>query len=227
MSDFVLVPSPLTGSMTWSLVAEELRHKGHRAVVPVLPRADRVGPPYWRALADAVAIGEAELEAGSSVVLVGHSGAGPRLPCFREAGRAASAYLFVDAGLPGVPPDRAWLKGLEKQAQDGWVPSWPEEALRDEIPHPLQRAALMAEMPPRWPLALFGEPAPIFDGWPDAPCAYLSLTDRYPESVAYAEEAGWPLFELSGSHFEMLNDAPSVTQALLDLVEMATRQNDV
>ena len=42
---FVLVHSPLVGLTTWALVADELRGRGHRGVVPEL--ANPTEAPFW------------------------------------------------------------------------------------------------------------------------------------------------------------------------------------
>src|SRR5438034_515867 len=95
---FVLVPSPLVGPFTWSLVADELVARGHQVLVPDL--SDEGTGPWWErhvASAGAQLSGDRELD----IALVGHSGAGALLPLIaRAAAIRPAAYVFVDAGLP-------------------------------------------------------------------------------------------------------------------------------
>ena len=52
---FVLVHSPLVGPVIWWPVADELRRRGHGALVPVLPQSVPGEAPVWRQQAEAVA----------------------------------------------------------------------------------------------------------------------------------------------------------------------------
>ena len=60
----------------------------------------------------------------------------------------------------------------------------------------------------------------MFDGWPDAPCAYLRFgaNPAYDAAAAEAQRRGWPLRSIEGDHFHMLVDPAGVADALLDLV---------
>lgn len=105
MPAFVLVHSPRVGPLTWEPVAERLRQRGFNAVVPVLPTGG-IQPLYWMQHAAAVANSLRNLSTTQSIVLVGHSGAGPFLPAARtQIHRPVAGYIFVDASLPG--PDGA------------------------------------------------------------------------------------------------------------------------
>jgi hypothetical protein len=200
------------------LVAKELQGGGNEVLVPVLPDATNLKAPYWRHFADAVARSVQEVAQESPLLFVGHSNSGPRLPCYRIAcGRKAAGYIFVDAGLPGIAASGPQLERLRQQAVNGMVASWREDLLIDEIPDPHVRSRFMAELPPSWPLALFTESPPVFPGWPDAPCAYLRLTDGYPEAVSEAIRRGWPLLGAPGSHFQMLVDPATTASALKQL----------
>ena len=102
MSAFVLVHSPLVGPLTWSLVADDLRGRGHDAIAPSLLDASCAEVPYWQRHVSAVVAALDELRVDQPLVLVAHSGAGPILPSIGQAaGRPVAGYLFVDAALPG------------------------------------------------------------------------------------------------------------------------------
>src|ERR1043165_436052 len=94
MPTFVLVHSPLVGPSSWEPVAAVLRGEGHRVEVPSL--ADAGGPPYYPALAAAIA--EATPD---GAFLVAHSGAGALLTSAAEAaGRRVAGLVYVGALLP-------------------------------------------------------------------------------------------------------------------------------
>jgi hypothetical protein len=146
------------------------------------------------------------------------------LPAIGEAckGRVA-AYVFVDASIPRARASRLDLFGSEVEvrqfseaATDGLLPTWTEEDLREAIPAPDLRRRFVQELRPL-PLAVYEEPIPVFEGWPDAPCAYLSFSpaSAYKDAIALARRQGWAYTELVGGHFHLLVDPPAVAGALL------------
>jgi hypothetical protein len=230
MSRFVLIHSPLVGSATWSLVQEAMARRGVEASVPSLTLADTepVVAAYWAEHARAVARAVEPCGAEEPLALVGHSGAGPALPALRQAlPNPVELYLFVDAGLPRDGASRFDLFGSEGQVQqfrasakDGFLPTWSEEDLREDIPDDGIRARFVAELKPL-PVGVYEEPLPVFDGWPDAPCAYLRWTRFYGREAGEARRRGWPVRELPGTHFQMLVDPVGVAETLLRMAEAA------
>jgi hypothetical protein len=226
MSTFVLVHSPLVGPFTWSLVADELRTHRFRVTVPTLPREP--GKPYWRLHAEAVASQVAEV--ARPVVLVGHSGACPLLPAIGAAvAGTIGAYILVDGDLPLVPGaggSRLDLLGTASPRladelevlldSGGSFPTWRDEDLREEIPDPRLRAAVLGEVRPH-ARAFWTEPLPRIPGWPDAPCGYLELSPHYAAAAARARREGWAYRHLRGGHFEMLGRPAQVADAILGL----------
>ena len=103
----VLIPSPLLGPYSWSLVQRELAERGWEALVAVDLR-DPVGrQPCWRRTVGGVEATLRNVPDERSVVLIGHSGAGPLLPAVAAALRQPiAAYLFVDAGLASPSTSR-------------------------------------------------------------------------------------------------------------------------
>lgn len=220
MASFLLINSPLVGAMTWTLVADELRRGGHRALAPSLFAAPNPSLPYWQQHAQAAA---AE-PFGRPPILVAHSGAGPLLPAIRQAmNQPAAGYIFADAGLPkdglsrldqfDTPEEAEAFRGA---AVDGLLPTWTADDLREVIPDDAIRQQFAAELRPL-PLAVYEEPLPVFAGWPDAPCAYLQFSPVYDAPAREAQAAGWAYQKLPGGHFHLLVDASAVAAALIDL----------
>lgn len=224
MKAFVLVPSPLVGPLTWSLVAEHLRQRGLVALTPTLQQDEDAPEPFWSQHARSAATALRAAPADSDVMLVGHSGAGQLLPAVRhEADRPVTAYVFVDAGLPDDGQPRLGYGAFAQQLRELYArgerfPNWTDEQLRVVIPDQALRRGLLAQVRPQ-PWAFWDEPIPVFAGWPDALCAYLRFAPNpaYDTAADEARRRGWPYAELSGGHFHMLVDPTAVTEALLDL----------
>lgn len=220
---FALVHSPLVGPLTWRAVAERLRAHGDGVVVPDLTASLANGPPYLGLQAAAVrrSVGD------QPVILVAHSGAGPLLPAFGDQ-LDATGYLFVDAGLPA--PGRSWMQTapaalvaqLESMADGGWLPPWSQwwgaDGLEDLVPERELRQRIADDCPPL-PLAMFHERRPEVADWPDAPCAYLGLSDGYAEELERARSLGWLTAELPSHHLAMMTDPDAVAESIRALAE--------
>lgn len=224
----VLVHSPLTGPSFWSGVCDALWARGRRAHQARLPAPEHVHPPYWLTHAAGVAAGLPEED---QVVLVGHSGAGPLLPAVgrlarnRSCSATIAGYLFVDCDLPrdgcsrlDLFDDEAAAAGLRERCTGGWMPRWTSSQLEDLVPDPDRREAFVAELP-RVPLALYQEVITVPDDWPEAPCAYLQLSEHYPSAAGEAERLGWPRRRLRGHHLLPLCEPGSVADELVELVD--------
>jgi len=238
MAVVVLVHSPLVGPASWGPVAAEWHRRGLTALIPSIDPPDRAGAPWWpsaaRQVADALedahgAAGRAR--SSGDVVLVGHSGAGPRLPAIaahlQASARPTVAFLFVDAGLPrrgaapadSLPPTlRAHLDDLTDA--DGMLPPWPQwwtpASLVALVPEPTTRHLLVVECRPV-PRALFDEQVPVPEDWPGpVPCGYLSFT--YEDEAATAETMGWTVARMAGQHLHPVVDPAGVADALMLLL---------
>jgi hypothetical protein len=227
MAAFVLVHSPLVGPFTWQPVAVELRQQGYQAIVPTLSNSSVLGSSYWQQHAKAVAQAVEALPLDDALILVGHSGAGMLLPSIREAlGYPVAGYIFVDANLPRhglsrldhFPHEDA--EQFRRTAIDDFLPVWTEAALLPLIPDDTMRKQFISELRPM-PLAVYEEPIPVFSGWPDAPCGYLSFSDTgaYDEAIQTVKQEGWAYAELAGKHFHMLVEPDVVAGALVRLTE--------
>ncbi|MFJ2619790.1 alpha/beta fold hydrolase [Glutamicibacter sp. NPDC087344] len=224
MSDeFVLVHSPLVGPSTWDFLAAGLRAGGHRVYVPDLRGTLAGGPPYLPRQTAAIAQNVGEKPA----ILVGHSGAGPLLPALGNSLNRVAGYVFIDATLPH--PGRSWVEQAEAElgeqlmamAINGWLPPWPQWWSPAVLAELLPGADLRDRFSngcPRLPLKMFEEIQPVVTGWPDAPCAYLQLSQAYQDMAETSEVLGWPTRSLPSHHLAMLTDPELVLKALFDLV---------
>lgn len=53
--------------------------------------------------------------------------------------------------------------------------------------------------------------------WPDAPAAYLQLSEAYQDQAAKARELGWPVTQRASHHLAPLTDPGPVTESLRKL----------
>jgi len=228
---FVLVHSPLVGPTTWRSVGTHLRAGGESVAVPAISpdvfASKPILPTIERAVADSV---DACFPAGS-VVLVGHSGAGPLLPGIADLMTShVRALMYVDALLPmpGVSwfqraPDElaARLRGL---ARAGVLPTWDEwfepGAVDELLPDSNLRAQFQAELP-RLPLRYFDEPEPPAS-W-RGPNGYLLLSEAYLAEAARARTRGWPVLERPGHHLSMVTEPAAVGDAIVELARRLGR----
>jgi pimeloyl-ACP methyl ester carboxylesterase len=224
MVTFALIHSPLVGPYTWALVADAMGRRGIRAVVPNLHEQVQAGTPFWAQHASAVARALAPEAESEPVVLVGHSGAGMLLPASRERlGRAVAGYIFVDAGLPEDGKsrldlfwDREAAAGFRQVASGGFLPPWTSDDLKEVIPDAAVRVRFVSELRPT-PIAVYEEPLPVFQGWPDAPGGYLQFSKVYDSAAEQARRMGWAYRKLDAGHFHMLVEPEVVTNALIEL----------
>jgi len=209
------------GPLTWKPVARELEAAGHDVVVPLLAEAVVTGPPYYLKIAQAVAAA-INADSVSSVILVGHSGAGPLLPIMANASEATTVgAIYVDSLLPH--PGVSWFdrapdelaEQMRHIAEDGVLPPWNEwfdaEVVEELLPDPELRGRFVAELP-RVPVAFFEETAPEAS-W-SGPSAYVLLSGAYQEEAAQARARGWPVVEQGAQHLAMLTDPSPMAECL-------------
>jgi hypothetical protein len=221
----VLVHSPLVGPATWDLVAPLLARDGQQVLIPDLRPAVAAGPPYIAGQVDAIA----RSAGGRPAVLIGHSGAGRLLAPAGQALGGVLGYIFVDAGLPA--PGRSSMQTMPadlaaqlRQLADarGWLPPWPdwwgEDGLAELIVDTAARRRFAAGCP-RLPLAMLDEVSPGTPGWPDAPAAYLRLSEAYDDEAVRARALGWPVAKLRSHHLATITDPGLVADSLRGLLE--------
>jgi hypothetical protein len=220
----LLVHSPLVGCATWDLVAADLAKCGWEVGVPDLTGTVTAGPPYCVRQAEVIA----RSASGQPTILIGHSGAGSLLAAAGAIIDQVRGYIFADAGLP--TPGQTWMQTVppelatqlrEMADNQGWLPPWPQwwgdETLAELIPDPAARRHFAAGCP-RLPLAMFDEVQPPAAQWPDAPAAYLQLSEAYGDEAAKAAKLGWPVAERMSHHLAPLTDPALVTESLRELL---------
>jgi hypothetical protein len=172
-------------------------------------------------------------EPAAQLLLVAHEAAGPLLPQIafarRAAGHPVSGYLFVDALLPRTLRTSSLLEVMESAdpvasthvaqhlADGGRYPDWSDRELADTVPDAADRALLLASLRTRR-LDYFTEPLPLPEDWPDAPCAFLQLSDAFAQEARSAELRGWPVGRVDAHHFWALTDPEAMVDAIVGLV---------
>src|SRR5216684_4019175 len=76
----------------------------------------------------------------------------------------------------------------------------------------------------RLPLAMFEEVHPPAPHWPDAPAAYLQLSEAYADQAAQARHRGWPVTHLAAHHLAPLTDPGPVAGSLRTLLGQLHRK---
>jgi hypothetical protein len=226
VSPFVLIHSPHVGPLTWQLVANVLRARGIAVVTPILSHAEEDSTPYWERHAEEVVAAIEASGVSEPPVLVGHAGAGPLLPSVRPSIEGdVRGYVFVDSNIPRDGASRLDLLGDDRAAtlfraaaSDRLLLTWSYEELREVIPDDSLRRQFVEELVPI-PLPVYEEALPVFEAWPDAPCAYLRLSSVYSGAADEARGWNWPTMELQADHYHMLVDPEGVADALVELVK--------
>jgi hypothetical protein len=195
---FVLVASPFTGPFAWSKVAHELGARGRRVAI------DGVDPGL-----------------DAPVVLVGHSGAGPRLPMVATRTDGVVGMVLVDSPMPH--PDQSWaetapralIEHLRAIARDGMLPPWPEwwpaSAMRDILPDETMRERFVVDCP-SVPETVLDEVMPDV---PEPPAAYVQLSAVCAADANAAEARGWPVIRVDGSHLSILTAPEEAVDAIV------------
>lgn len=228
---FLLVHSPLIGPYSWRPTAEELERRGHQTFIPNLLPALALSSGFADAFAELVAETVDQASVTHPLLLVGHSAAGAYLPAIRSAlDREVQAHLFVDARLPSRGASLAEQDSPEEVqqrrelAREGILPPWSEwfdQALIEEaIPERVIRKRFLAELEPI-PMALFEETISFNSDWPDAPCAYLRLSEFYQPLAQEASSNGWPVLEANAGHLHPLTHPRETAGLIEELLDQA------
>ena len=218
----ILVHSPLVGPGTWKALSVDLAKRGQDFSLVDLTQSVSGDPPYVTRQIDAIVASVT----GDEVILVGHSGAGPLLAAAGERIAQLVGYIFVDAGMPHpsqswmdvVPPELATR--INDMARNQWLPSWSKwwgpDALLELLPDAEIRDNFINDCP-ELPLAMFLEKHPAISTWPNAPGAYLLLSEPYIEAATQAEGYGWPVVTKMSNHLALLSDPHKIVGPLVEL----------
>lgn len=224
---FVLIHSPLVGSLTWQYVGAELQRRGMRTFIPEVKDAPGSSAPFWMQHADSVSNQLELLEQDPRLILVAHSGAGPLLPAISQrTSKEVTGCIFVDASIPRANATRLelmkseepeWAEALEDELRHGVrFPTWDEADLKGIVPDDEMRRKLVQVLRPR-SLSFFLESIPVPASWPDVPGGYLRFSAPYHEPATRAAELGWTVYALEAGHFHMLVNPRVVADILLEL----------
>jgi pimeloyl-ACP methyl ester carboxylesterase len=185
---------------------------GHQVAVPDLTAVAESKPPHWEILVDLAV--EAGSSLGSTIAVIGHSGAGAFLPAM--AGRlreTVELLIFIDAVVPPrsganrTPLEVARL--LDEQTIDGrlrpWLEWWPVETVAELLPDPGDRSIVASDMPVL-PRAFYDEEVPVPDGWSEGPCGYLQLSHAYDAEFEEAGKRGWERRSIEADHLSIYTE---------------------
>ncbi|MFI6096561.1 hypothetical protein ACIA8G_13455 [Lentzea sp. NPDC051213] len=223
MVTVVLMHSPFLGPSSMRPLADELASDGAAVLLVDLQMTINEAPVHQRligAFADALD----DSGVAGPLVLVGHSGAGPLLPCFADALEMDVAGLvFLDSDLP--TPGRAWretvdpalVSKVKASVRDGKLPRWdrwfPEDPFR-LIPAELREE--MRDEAPEVPWEFLKEQRPSVE-W-TGPCGYVLLSAHYEDAAANADKLGWPVERVESHHLAAATSPSAVAAALTSVI---------
>jgi hypothetical protein len=223
MVTVVLMHSPFLGPSSMRPLADELASDGVGVLLVDLQMTVNEAPVHQRLIG---AFADALEDSGVSgpLVLVGHSGAGPLLPCFADALELDVAGLvFLDSDLP--TPGRAWretvdpdlVRKVKASVRDGKLPRW--DRWFSEDPLRLVPAELREEMrdeAPEVPWEFLKEQRPVVE-WAGA-CGYVLLSGVYEDQADKAEALGWPVERVESHHLAAATSPSTVAAALMAVI---------
>jgi hypothetical protein len=224
--ELVLLHSPLVGANFWHPVAQMLESQGTRCSLPSAIERDRE-LVAWR---DWPNVASAGLNVPPGAIVVGHSAAGFLLPSLAST-FSASGVIFVDALIPpdqgSVPPaDSDFLQFVRSLPRDDdgllppWSRWWGEGAIERLIGDAQTYRRFEAELP-RLPLSWFDDAVDV-PRWQHLPAGYVQTSARFASSSRDAQERGWAVRALAGTHLHPLLAPRETADALLEIVESMT-----
>ena len=200
---FVLVASPFTGPFAWSKIATRLRGGGAR-----------------------VEVHGVDAELAAPVVLVAHSGGGPRLPSLAAERAGVVGAVYVDALLPH--PGRSWSETVPEKfatrlragAADGkllpWPQWWGDDRMRELIPDDTLRDAFVHGCP-SVPVQWIDEVMPEI---PEPPAVFVQLSEAYTPETEAAHAHGWPVIVLDADHLAVLTRPDEIAAAIVQAADL-------
>ena len=221
----VLVHSPFLGPASLQPLADELGAAGITSFVPDL-RGAVLGEPVHHELIVEFIRAMDSASAASSLVVVGHSGAGPLLPAFAESvDHSVTALIYLDAELP--TPGRSWddaapvelADQLRSRVQQSLLPPWhrwfDDDLLAELVPDDARRVLIVDEEP-AVKAAFLAEKRPDAE-WA-GPAGYIQLSPPYASPAARSAQRGWPVRRLRAHHLAPATQPRMISAALLGMV---------
>lgn len=219
MTTFVLIHSPLVGPSSLAPTAAVLQTQGFMAHVPT-PDPAR-GLPAWRdwpqRLMDV-------LPKINEPILVGHS-AGGLVAASLAASLRAKAVICLDAMMPPekglTPPVEADFMSFVRTLpiDEGLLPIWTDwwdgDLLAGTPTDNASKALFLAELP-RLPLSWFEDAFEMPD-WSACARGYIQTSPVFEDEASRAEELGWPVARLKGTHLHPALAPAETAQALIDI----------
>ncbi len=224
-----LVHSPLTGAAVWGELPSALGDRGWTVTVTEVIDDD---PPYASRFVARTAQQLHLAEPTEHLVLIGHGAAGPLLPQIAFARQASGCpvqgYVFVDAWLPRTlragtlldimeisdPASSAELAQL--LTDGGSYPDWSDRDLASTLTKVGDRALLLASLRPHR-LDFFTEPLPLPEDWPDAPCAYIQLSEPFAPELRTATLRNWPSRAVTAHHFWAMTNPNELAELITEV----------
>ncbi len=221
MPQFVLVHSPLVGPSTLEPTAEVLRTKGFAVHVPTpISRKEQTSWHNWpRCLLNALPIMR-------DPIMVGHS-AGGLLAAHLAGTLKAKAFICLDAMMPPeqgktspVEPDfMHFIRSLptENGLLPVWTDWWEDDLLANTAMSTKLRATILSELP-RLHVDWFDD---SFDmpNWSRSTRGYIQTSPVFNDEAKRANEHGWPVITLQGTHLHPALSPKETARAIMDMCQ--------
>jgi pimeloyl-ACP methyl ester carboxylesterase len=229
MSTFVLVHGAYHGGWCWSRLVPELESLGHRAVTPDLPCDD---PTAGYAANVATVLAAMDADAGSDVVVVGHSLGGFTAPLIAEQRAVRRVVFLCTAPLigGGVADDlrarliteryRAIVRFRDENGRALMSPTDAWQAFFDDCDETTAAWAL-ARLRPQSALSMT-DPWPL-TAWPDVERSVILARDDRAVRFEAGVEAGRLILDgadpivIDGSHSPFLSRPGELARLLHEL----------
>jgi pimeloyl-ACP methyl ester carboxylesterase len=218
MPQFILIHSPLVGPSSVMATARALGTLGFAAHV-LTPDA-LPGNTTWHDWPQRLMEALPEMD---DPILVGHS-AGGLLAAYLAGSLNAKSFICLDAMMPpehGVTPpvEPDFLKFVHSlPTEEGLLPIWTDwwegDLLAEAPMTPSLKATFLAELP-RLPVSWF-EDSFNMPNWSCAKRAFIQTSPVFRDEATRAEERGWPVIRLKGTHLHPALAPEETAAALVD-----------